>query len=133
MFKDASTFNFFSRTYVTNVTGGVQIGITTTAAFPALWSPTVALGSTHRVTIGLDQTGATLASSLYLDGTLVGTTTATNLSGYSISQIALRQSNAATMGNVLVDNLDVYTIPEPSTMLLVGIGLAGIVALRRRK
>src|ERR1700720_3562022 len=28
-FKDASTFNFFARTYVTNVTGGVQFGIGT--------------------------------------------------------------------------------------------------------
>jgi len=133
MFKDASTFNFFSRTYVTNVVGGVQIGVSTSNVLPPIWSPVVTLGSTHRITIGLDQTGPTLASSLYLDGALVGTTTATNFSGYAIEQFALRQSNSTTMGNVQVDNLDVYTIPEPSTMLLVGIGLAGLLAVRRRK
>lgn len=136
MFKDASTFNFFARTYVTNVTGGVQIGISTASAQPPTWSSTINIGDTNRVTIELDQSGPSLgvnmAASLYLNGTLVGTSYSMINSNYAISNFALRQSNSTSMGNVLVDNLDVYTIPEPSTMFLVGLGLAGLIAVRRR-
>lgn len=137
LFKDASTFNFFSRTYVTNIAGSVEFGISAQAlgagTLTQIWSSAVALGSTNRVTIGMDQTGATVMSSLYLNGTLVGSVSGTNASGYLIQQFALRQSNTASQGGVLVDNLDVYTIPEPSTVLMVGVGLLGLVALRRRK
>jgi len=81
-----------------------------------------------------------LASSLWLNGTLVGTTTATNLSGYSISQLALRESNNNTEGTIGVDNLTVATtfdeaaaVPEPSTVLLAVVGMVGLLGFRRRR
>jgi hypothetical protein len=141
LFKDASTFNFFARTFVTNVAGQVEFGITTGATQPPIFSSPVALGSTHRVEIELDQTGASfglnMAASLYLDGTLVGTSYSMLNSNYAISAFALRQSNTASQGSVLVDNLIVgdslaSVIPEPSTMVLLGFGLVSMLALGRR-
>ncbi|MGA2138834.1 MAG: PEP-CTERM sorting domain-containing protein [Verrucomicrobiia bacterium] len=140
LFKDASTFNFFARTYVTNVTGGVKFGITTGATQPPIWSSTVSLGTTHRVVIEFDQTGASLGvdatASLYLDGTLQGTSAAVINSNYNISAFGLRQSNSGTEGNLTVDNLVIgdglAAVPEPSTMALLGFGLVSMLALRRR-
>ena len=55
----------------------------------------------------------------------------------SIQAFALRQSNA-TQGQAFVDDLLVFTefadcIPEPSSMVLVGAGLLGLLAMRRRR
>jgi hypothetical protein len=137
LFKDASTFNFFARTYITNVVGGVQFGVSTGSAQPPVWDPTVvALNSSNRVTITLDQTGSPLGVNLVATISVNGDAGSSSYSminsNYAISQFALRQSNATTMGNVLVDNLDVYVIPEPSTIFLAGLGLVGLLALRRR-
>jgi len=44
MFKDASTFNFFTRTYATNVAGLVEFGITTGSTQPPTFSSGVAIG-----------------------------------------------------------------------------------------
>jgi hypothetical protein len=66
-----------------------------------------------------------------------GVVTGTVASGYcAISTVAFRQ--ATTEGIVNVDNLVVGSsfatvIPEPSTVLLVGVGLTGMLAFRRRR
>jgi hypothetical protein len=40
---------------------------------------------------------------------------------------------SSTAPNLAIDNLSVSTVPEPTTMLLLGAGLAGIAVVRRRQ
>jgi len=46
--------------------------------------------------------------------------------------VGVDASNTAA-GTMKIDNFNIDAIPEPSTMLLVGAGLVGLLALRRRR
>lgn len=150
MFKDDSTFNFVARVFATNVTsaGAVRFGIGNAASLAtnsavAWWASTTATAEVHRIVIRLDLTGATVSSTLWVDPTSVADlgVTATDVFATStnlhIEAFGLRQSNAQ-QGGILVDNLSIGTsifdcIPEPSTLMLVGTGLLGLLAVRRRR
>ena len=146
LFKDDSTFNFLGRTMVTNDVGGtVRIGIANQAsaastAGVAFWASTTTLGTTNTVVVRLDQTGASPSATLWLNPLNEFSTsiTATDIgTNRSIQAWALRQSNAQ-QGGAFIDNVHIATtfgecIPEPSTYVLVGAGLVGLLALRRRR
>ncbi len=152
MFKDDSTFNFVARVEVTNDTaaGAVRFGIanqasTSTNAGVAWWASSTPTGTTHFVVIRLDLTGVNISSTMWIDPTDITdpSITATDLGALApgtnliITAYGLRQSNAQ-QGGVLVDNLNISTefadqIPEPSTIFLVGTGLVGFLAIRRRR
>lgn len=58
------------------------------------------------------------------------------LSGASLGYVALRYvvADVSVNGNFLgVDNLNVAAIPEPASLLLMGLGLAGLAGLRARR
>lgn len=142
-FKNDST-TFFAKVFGTNDGGSVRIAITTQANNPATgaaWASTFALNTTHRIITKLDQSGGWPATAtLWLDPvnefstsiTAADTPFPTNV---NMTAFLLRQSTGE--GTILIDNLLIGTtfadvIPEPSTILLVGVGLVGLVVLRRR-
>jgi hypothetical protein len=143
-FKDSTTFNFFGRVFGTNDGGMVQMGIGNSSSGIAnatsgyAGSP-FAVGTTHTIVIRLDQTGAAAVSTIWVDPTLESdpSGTASDAAGIiDVEAFALRQSTGE--GTVAVDNLLVGTsfadvIPEPSTVMLVGAGLVGLLAIRRRR
>ena len=67
----------------------------------------------------------------------------TNVSGFDISRISFDEDNiwinlqGLTGGTSDVDyksvSLNLHSVPEPTTLLLLGIGLIGLAGLRRRK
>jgi len=146
LFKDTSTANFFARTFVTNAgPGEVRFGVanqSATTATAVFWGSTVATGTWHRIIVRLDQTGVDAVSTMWIDSSLetdpsISAFDATTVTNLPVIAFALRQSNAQ-QGTSLVDNLIVATdfatvVPEPSTMVLVGAGLVGLLAMRRRR
>jgi PEP-CTERM motif len=149
-FKDDTTSNFRSRIMVTNDSGSVRIGIansasTSTNAGVAFWASTLALGTTNKIVIRLDQSSGSDVSTLWINPTLETDLSITAADAVTagpaqipITQFALRQSNAS-QGNNYVDNLLVGTsfadvvVPEPSTVLLVSAGMLGLFMIRRRR
>jgi len=150
-FKDGSTFNFFGRVWVSNsAPGTVKFGITNSGAYSnaVYFSSAVATGTWNRLILEMDQTGASLQSSLWLgpindnnpaDFTQILANDGTTASGMGFSQFALRQASSSTGAGIeLLDNLIVGTtftdvVPEPSTVLLVSMGMLGLFAARRRR
>ncbi len=148
-FKDSSTFNFYTRVFGTNVAGLVRLGITTavSGAGLAVYEPTTfAVGATQRVIIMLDQSGpnggvGSIVSRLWLNQTDESgpSVTSTDIGNsnlhINVQSFALRQATGE--GTIRIDNLVVGTtfsqVPEPSTVFLVGLGLVGLLAVRRRR
>ena len=146
-FKDNSTFGFFGRVFGTNDNGMIQMGIGNSSGGVAnglsgYVSGTFALNTTQKIVVRLDMTTGDALSTIWLNPTLEsdpsGTASdAANVAvGYGIESYALRQS--AGQGAILLDNLLVGTtfadvIPEPSSLALVAIGVAGLFAIRRRR
>lgn len=142
LFKNSSTF-FDPRIWATNNAGSVRLGISNGSGTPAtFWASDIAVGGTHRIVFKLDQTGANIASSMWLDPATEGSTSISGTdvfaSGTLLVAFGLRQNSSSTgVGKVYVDNLIVGTtfgdvIPEPSTVMLLGVGLVGLLAFRRR-
>ena len=151
-FKDSTSFNFAARVYGSNDAGSVRFGIANvggaaTNVGVAFWGSSVALGSTNKIVIRLDQTGASFVSTLWLNPTQITdpSVTASDVGAISLINVqafALRQASTSTgAGTENVDNLLIGTtfgdvvaaIPEPSTVALVGLGILGSLAFRRRR
>jgi hypothetical protein len=141
LFKDVNAGDLFARVYVTNEVGAVRIGIGNQTTFPTTFDGLLTLGTTYKIVVRYDQTGTSTAT-LWVNPTMESdpNTVATDVAAIQHADIVafgLRQSNA-TQAPLFVDNLLVGTsfadvIPEPSTILLLGVGLAGLAALRRRR
>ncbi len=149
-FKDDGTFNFRARLMITNDSGNVRLGIANAASAATnagigWWPTTLSIGSTNRVVIEYDQSGVLPVATLWINPISQGSPSVSASDTIPspvfvpITQFAILQSNSS-QGNALVDNLivgttfsDVVVIPEPSTVLLVGAGLLGLVTLRRHR
>lgn len=147
-FKDTTTADFRARVLATNTTGGVNIGIgngvATAIAGSSFLSTTLNFGTTYKVVLRLDQSSGADVSTLWLNPSLETDpgATATDVIGSApfvipITQFALRQSNATQglnwVDNILVGSTFADVVPEPSTIALVGAGMLGLFAIRRRR
>jgi hypothetical protein len=144
LFKDSGASNFGARIFVnqTGATAGdYSLGIANSAATANQYiSTALTVGTTYKVVMEVDNS-ASGDGSLWLNPVLESDTHVTDTVGphnNAWSTFALRQSATGGSGTELVDNLLVGTtfgdvvVPEPSTVMLVGTGLLGLLALRRR-
>jgi hypothetical protein len=147
MFKDNGTSQFIGRTMGGTVTGDAagtyRLGFNaSTGSSPSVGAVSSALstGTWYTAVFKLDQTAVNApVMTLWINPTLESdpnVSASSTLANLAVSTIALRQ--ATTEGRVNIDNLVVgdsfsAVVPEPATMVLVGIGLVGLLAIRRRK
>ena len=106
----------------------------------AVFPSDLSLGTWYTAVERVDQTAVSApVVTLWINPTLETDTSVSHsstLANLAISTVALRQ--ATTLGRVNIDNMVVgdsfgAVIPEPSTILLVGVGLFGLLAVRRRR
>jgi len=130
-FMQEGTFAFLSRAYVVPVTAGgdYSLGLSTTSGgFTTQLTQDFSYGVTNHVTLTFDF-GTGISSMTVGAETIYGNAIAL---GDTLNSFALRQSDSSNNETILVDNL-VVTIPEPTTFALVGVGLLGLLTVRRRR
>ena len=129
-FSDGGTSNFFARLDIVPAfsTGSYDLGIATVASTAeATLGGDFAFGDTISVTLTYDfSTGLASVSANSLTATSTSSVIATNLSAF-----ALRQSDSSNNETILVDNLVITSVPEPTVALLGAFGLLGLVRRRR--
>lgn len=148
-FKD-NGFNFAARLDIVAATGGgdFKVGIATDDSTADMtWGTDFSFDTIYRAVVEYDQN--TNIASLWIDATTITDTFIMGDDqadpGDTITQFALRQSDSSHNESIRVDNLVIGTtfgdvvnpyvtsIPEPTTLAIFGIGLAGIGFARRRK
>ncbi len=130
-FFTSGSFNFRSRLDVVapNDTGDYSLGLSSqTSTAEATLVSDFNFGDTVSVSLSFDLADGT--GSLTVNGETISGSA--NDPGQSINAIGFRQSDSSNNEKVIVDNLVVSTnVPEPSTALLGGMALLGL--LRRRR
>jgi len=132
MFTDGGTSNFKSRLDVVeaNVGGNdFTLGLATGGSTAETIFPTdFSFGQTLTVSLVFDfDTGL---SSLTVGATTIQSTGV--YLGQALNTFALRQSTSSLNETILVDNLVVTHVPEPTTLALGGVGLFTLLLVRRR-
>ena len=143
--SDGSSSLFFGRIYAKSATGGYTLAFASSSGTPAAaaYGTTVlSLNTSYNILFRYDYVAGTTndTGSLWVNPTSEDGSTDTAYVGLTvlgvdptvaINTINLRQGNASNAATLTVDNLSVYTIPEPATALLGAFGLLGL--LRRRR
>lgn len=129
-FSDGGTFNFRARIDVVPATGGgdYRLGIASAASTAEAVVP-VDFNYGQTVTVTLSHNLDTGTSSL-----TVGANTVSGIAGAAgetMTAFALRQSDSSNNEGILVDNLVITYVPEPTSLALVGLG--GLLIARRRR
>ena len=132
-FMEDGTFAFLSRLYVVPAnTGGndYTLGLSTSSGgFTETFPSDFTFGEQINVTLTYDF-GTTL-SSLTVGGTTI--VSSVPVAQAALDSFALRQSDSMNNESILVDNLVVSVVPEPTTFALGGFGLLALMTLRRRR
>lgn len=140
---DNSTSNFYARTYIRSSGAGFQMALGTSSGTPVNYGTTVlSFATTYTILMRYDfvagpsnDTGALFVNPTTADGSgdtayVAATTTGTD--AITISSVSLRQGTASNApGGLVIDNISVSIVPEPSSALIAGLGF--ICLLRRRR
>lgn len=130
-FSDGGTSAFFARVDVVEATGGgdYSLGIATTSGTAEAVLP-VDFSFGNTVNLTLTYNFGTGLSSLTVGANTIFSTTSVISPG--LSAFALRQSDSSLNEAIMVDNLVVSIVPEPSVAALGLLGAAGLALARRR-
>jgi hypothetical protein len=96
----------------------------------------VSLQNWHHLDIVMDKTGSTVNLSYWVDNLPITATlsqTLTDPAGWNAIEMGTYtgDNNASTF--VLIDNLSAQNVPEPSSLVLFGLGAAGVIVWVRRR
>lgn len=139
----ATTGNFYNRIYArSSSAGNFQLGLASTSGTGTVityGTTDLAIGTTYQVSSDWNFVSglANDTFSLSVDG-------GSYISGYTwtgnaeptatVSAVNLRQGGGATFAGVSIGNLQISSVPEPTSMVLVGlIGGVGLIARVRRR
>ncbi len=146
MFKDSGTSLFLGRTLGGTVSGDpagtYHLGANAEASsqLKAFFPTALSTGVWFTAVLRINQTAVSApVVTIWVNPTLESDPSASHtgtLPNLAISTFALRQ--ATVIGRINIDNLVIASsfaeaIPEPSTMVMVGAGLLGLLAIRRRR
>jgi hypothetical protein len=141
-FSDGGTQNFYARTYFKSSGAGFVMALGTSSGTAVTYGTTVLnFGQTYHVLSRYDfvagtgnDTGALYIDPTSMDGssdTPYVAATTIGIDATTIAAVALRQGSAANSATLTVDNYRAFTVPEPGSLALLGLG--GLFALRRRR
>lgn len=135
----ATIFN--ARTYIRSSGAGFQMALGTASGTATYGTTVLNFNQTYTILARYDfvagagnDTGDLFVNPTTADGSgntpyVAATTIGTD--AVTISSVSLRQGTAANAPGLVIDNLSVAIVPEPSTALLGGLGLLAL--LRRRR
>ena len=138
---DGSTSNFYARTYIRSSGAGFVMALGTSSGAVTYGTTVLSFGTNYSLLVRYDinagplnDTGALFINPITVDGTgdtpyVAATTVGTDAT--TIGSVSLRQGGASNAAGLTVDNIAVFTVPEPATALLGAVGLLGL--LRRRR
>ena len=146
-FANNNTFSSADLTAGFQITAAGQLQVrSSNTAFTSIGTPLLA-GTAYDFSIVFNNSGsavtygggsvANATADVYINGVLVGDDVTINAAQATANAFRIYTTGAAATGAYQVDNVALYNgavaIPEPSTVAIGMLGLAGMMALRRRR